>query len=78
MITEASSEPVQLQLKLKHNDGAVSSISVIAQADGRHYLLMTAPGKWAHESFLGLWKSGAATRSLSDHDLAGLENIVTT
>jgi hypothetical protein len=76
MITEASSEPVQLQLKLKHSDGALSSISVIAQANGGHYLLMTGPGKWAYEAFLGFWKSWAATRSLSDQELAALVNVV--
>jgi hypothetical protein len=76
MITEASSEPAQLQLKLKHSDGAVSSISVIAEANGGHYLLITGPGKWAYESFFGFWKSWAATRSISDQELAALENVL--
>jgi hypothetical protein len=76
MITEATNEPVQLQMNLKHSDAAVTSISVVAQANGGHYLLMTGPGKWAYESFLGFWKSWAATRSLSDQELAALENLV--
>jgi hypothetical protein len=76
MITEATSEPVQLHMTLKHHDGAVTSLSVVAQANGAHYLLMTGPGKWAYESFLGLWKSWAAKRSLSDQELAALETLV--
>jgi hypothetical protein len=74
--TEASSEPVQLGIDLKHSDGAVTSISVIAQANGGYYLRLTGPGKWAYEGFLGLWKSWAATRALSDQELTALENLV--
>jgi hypothetical protein len=76
MVTEATSEPVQLHLNLKHRDGGVTSISVIARANGGRYLCVTGSGKWAYESFLGFWKSRAATRSLSDQDLATLENLV--
>lgn len=76
MVTEATSEPVQLHLNLKHRDGGVTSISVIAGANGGRYLCVTGSGKWAYESFLGFWKSKAATRSLSDQDLATLENLI--
>jgi hypothetical protein len=75
MTTEATSEPVKLQIEIKHSDGRVTSISVVARANGGHYLRTTGPGKWACESFLGLWKSRAATRSLSDQELAALENL---
>lgn len=76
MITEATNEPADLHLHLKHSDGAVTSVSVIERSSGGHYLLVTGPGKWTYESFLGFWKSWAATRSLSDQDLAALESLI--
>ena len=76
MLTEATSEPVELRVNLTHSDATVTSICVIARVAGGHYLRLTGPGKWAYESFLGLWKSWAATRSLSAQDLAALEGLV--
>jgi hypothetical protein len=76
MITEASIEPIQLAVSLRHSDGGVTSISVIAQAKGGHYLRLTGPGQWAYRSFGGIVKSWAATRSLSDPELAQFETVV--
>jgi hypothetical protein len=76
MITEASIEPIQLQVTLKHNDGAITSMCVIAEANGGHYLRVTGPGKWAYQSFGGIFKSWAGTRPLPDQDLAAFENLV--
>jgi hypothetical protein len=45
-------------------------------ADAGHYLLVTGPGKWAYQPFGGLFKSWAATRPLSDQELAMFENFV--
>lgn len=76
MISEASGEPIQLQVNLKHSDGGITSLCVIVQANGGHYLRLTGPGKWAYRSFGGIVKSWAATRPLSDPELAELETAV--
>jgi hypothetical protein len=76
MITEASTEPTQLAVSLRHSDGAVTSISVVAQANGGHYLRLTGPGQWAYRSFGGIFKSWAAVRPLSDPELAELKTAV--
>jgi hypothetical protein len=76
MITEDSIEPIQLQVTLKNNDGGITSMCVIDEANGEHYLRVTGPGKWAYQSFGGIFKSWAATRPLSDQDLAALDNLV--
>jgi hypothetical protein len=76
MITEASLEPIQLQVTLKHDDGAITSMCVIAEANGGHYLRVSGPGKWAYQSFGGIFKSWAATRPISDQELAAFENLV--
>jgi hypothetical protein len=76
MITEASSEPAQLGVNLRHSDGTVTSVYVIARLTGGHYLRLTGPGKWAYRSMGGVFKSWAATRELSDQELAALERIV--
>ena len=76
MITEASIEPIQLAVSLRHSDGGVTSISVIAQAKGGHYVRLIGPGQWAYRSFGGIVKFWAATRPLSDPELAELEPAV--
>lgn len=78
MTTEASDEPIPLQLKLKDNDGKTASIGVIARTDGSHYLRFVSSGKWSFKSFGGLVKSSAATRSLSDKEFAALQKILGT
>ena len=75
MVTPATSEPVELRVNLKHSGGSTTTISVIARASGGHYLRLTGPGTWAYRSFGGILKSWAATRPLSDQDLAWLRNI---
>lgn len=76
MLTEATMEPCPLQVNLKHSDGATTSICVIARANGGHYLRVTGPGKWAYRSFGGMFRSWAATRELSDPELAAFESLV--
>jgi hypothetical protein len=76
MITPASSEPSQLAMSLNHRDGSTTSMSVIARAAGGYYLLLIGPHKWAYRSFLGIFKSWAAARSLSDQELLVLRNLV--
>lgn len=78
MVTEATSEPVQLHLNLKQRDGGVTSISIITRANGGRYLRVTGPGKWAYESFHGLLKFWAATQTLSEQDWAALEKLVSS
>jgi hypothetical protein len=75
-VTPPSSEPIQLQVNLRHSDGTVTSICFIAGAGGGYYLRLTGPGKWAYRSFGGIFKSWAATRALSDKELAVLQKIV--
>jgi hypothetical protein len=76
MFWEASNEPTQLQVSLKHSDGTVTTVCVIARAGGGHYLRLTGPGKWAYQSFGGIFKSWAATRELSDQEFAVLQKIL--
>lgn len=76
MITEASIEPIQLAISLRHSDGAVTSMFIIAQANGGHYLRLTGPGQWAYRSFGGILRSWAATRTLSEPELTQLETAV--
>jgi hypothetical protein len=71
MITEASAEPGQLEVKLRHSDGAFTRVSVFG-----HHLRLTGPGTWAYQSWGGIFKSWAATRELSDQELAVLQKIV--
>jgi len=78
MTTEASNEPIPLQLKLKDNDGKIASIGVIAQSDGSHYLRFGSSGKWAFKAYGGLVKSSAATRPLSDKEFVALQKILGT
>jgi hypothetical protein len=76
MVTPATSEPTQLGMNLNHSDGSTTSMSVIARSRGGYYLRLTGPDKWAYRSFLGIWKSWAAIRSLSDQKLVALRNLV--
>lgn len=76
MVTPASTEPIQLQVNLRHSDGVATSLCVIAGAGGGHYLRLNAPGKWAYRSVGGIFKSGAATRPLTDEELSVLQKIV--
>jgi hypothetical protein len=78
MITPVSSEPAELQLTLKHSDGGTTHMSIIARAGGGHYLRLTGPGTWAYRSFAKLFKSWAATRPMSDQELAALRSLVGT
>jgi hypothetical protein len=78
MTTDATSEPAELEINLRHFDGTISSIAVIAQSNGGRYLRITGPGKWAYESFHGTWRSWAATRTISDQELAALERLAST
>jgi hypothetical protein len=76
MATEATNEASALQLNLKDNDGKMASISIVEQADGRHYLRLMSADTWSYRSFGGLVKSRAATRPLSDKEFAILQKIL--
>jgi hypothetical protein len=76
MVTPAGSEAAQLGVNLNHSDGSCTAMAVIARAGGGHYLRLAGPHKWAYRSFLGIFKSWAATRPLSDQELAALRNLV--
>jgi hypothetical protein len=75
MITPGSSEPVQLEANLKHRDGHITTMSVIAGGRGGYYLRVTGPGTMAYRSLWGFFQSWAATRWLSDQDLAALRSL---
>jgi len=75
MITPGSSEPVQLEANLKHRDGKITTISVIAGRRGGYYLRVTGPGTMADQSFGGIFQSWAAIRSLSAQDLAVFRSL---
>jgi hypothetical protein len=76
MATDATSEPTALLLSLRHADGGTSTLSVKARRGGGYYLMLTGPGRWAYRSLGGLYKSWAATRSLSDPDFAALRELL--
>lgn len=78
MITPPSAEPVELEVTAKHSDGSATHMSIIARSGGGHYLRLTGPGTMAYQSFLGFFKSWAATRPLSDQELAALRRQVGT
>ena len=76
MSVPPTNEPIQLEVILKHSDGGVTSMCVIARAGGGRYLRLNGPGTWAYRSFGGIVKSWAATRPLTDEELAALLLIV--
>jgi hypothetical protein len=76
MPTEASSEPVELQVNAKDRHGHVTHISVIAGARGHYLLLSGSPGTVAYRSLGGLLESWAASRKLSDQKVAALRALV--
>jgi hypothetical protein len=74
---EASpNESVELQIKLKHAADGVTTLSVIAGVRGGHFLRLTGPGTWEYHSFLGLYKTWAATRQITDQELGTLQNLI--
>jgi hypothetical protein len=76
-ITEASpNEQVELQIKVKHADDSITAINVMVGVRGGHLLRLTGPGTWAYRSFLGLYKTWAANRRLSDQEFAVLRDLV--
>lgn len=78
MFTPPSTEPIELQVTLKHRDGSATHMSIIARAGGGHYLRLTGPGTLAYRSFGGFFKSWAATRPMPDQELAALRSLVGT
>jgi hypothetical protein len=78
MVTPASSEPVELEVAVKHNDGSATHMSVIARPGGGQYLRLTGPGIMAYRSLFGFFKSWAAIRAMSDQELAALLSEVGT
>lgn len=77
LISEASinQPPNELVLKLNHSDGRTTIVRFATSIDGKYYLQVTGPGKWAYESFLGITKSWAAIRRLSDQELAEFKTV---
>lgn len=78
MVTPPSSEPVELEVTVKHNDGSATRMSIIARSSGGQYLRLTGPGIMAYRSLFGFFKSWAAIRPLSDQELAALRSQVGT
>ncbi len=76
MITESSSESVLRLVNLKSSDGAITSICIVAQADGGHYLRVTGLGQWAYQSFGGFFKSWAATHAMSESEFAAMDGML--
>jgi hypothetical protein len=78
LLTPGSSEPVLLELSLKHTDGKSTLVSVVTQRDGHHYLRLTSSEKWAYRSAGGSFKSWAAVRPISDEELDTLQRLLRT
>jgi hypothetical protein len=78
IVTPASSEPADLEVTVKHNDGSTTRMSIIARSGGGQYLRLTGPGTMAYRSLFGLFRSWAAIRTLSDQELAALRSQVST
>jgi hypothetical protein len=60
---------------LRHRDGHITTMSVIAGGRGGYYLRVTGPGTMAYRSFGGFFQSWAATRCLSGQDLPALRSL---
>lgn len=74
---EASpNERVELQIKLNHATDGVTTLAVIAGVRGSHFLRLTGPGTRAYHSFLGLYKTWAATRQINEQELGTLKNLI--
>jgi hypothetical protein len=78
MITESSTESVLRLANLNSSGGAITSIFIVAQADGGYYdggyyLGVTGPGQWTYQSFGGIFKSWAAIRALPEQEFADFE-----
>ena len=78
IVTPPSSEPVELEVTVKHNDGSATHMSIIARSGGGQYLRLTGPGTMAYQSLFGFFKSWAAIRPFSDQELAALRSQVGT
>jgi hypothetical protein len=78
MKTETPDEPTAWQLNLRDKDGKAVLISVIMGTGGHHYLCLISSDKWSYRSFGGLVKSRAASRPVSDRELAVLRKILGT
>lgn len=76
LITPASSEPGELQLRFNDTDGKSTVVNVIAQADGHRYLRVTTSDTWAYVSRGGLFKSWAAARPISADELDDLQALL--
>jgi hypothetical protein len=74
-MTEASNETISMRFDLKGNDGNEASISVIAQTNGNYYLQLVSSTGWSYRSFGGFIKSRAASRPLSDKELAVMQKM---
>jgi hypothetical protein len=70
------SEPVQIQLNLKHGDGTSSILSVVSDAGRKHHLVFVNQGAPAYRTWLGMVKAPAATRPLADYELEALKRIL--
>ena len=76
LIAPDSSEPPELRLNLTHADGKTTSVNVVAQANGGHYLRLTNSEKWAYSSASGAFKSWAAVRPVSNQELTAMRSLL--
>jgi hypothetical protein len=75
---EVPGEPVQIQLNLKHGDGASSTLSVVSDSGRKHkhHLVFINQGAPAYHTWFGMRKAPAATRPLADYELEALQRIL--
>jgi hypothetical protein len=70
------SDPVQIQLNLKHGDGTSSTLSVVSDAGRKHHLVFINQGAPAYSTWFGIVKAPAATRPLAEYELEALQRIL--
>jgi hypothetical protein len=73
---KVASEPVQVQLSLKHGDGTSSTLSVVSDAGHKHHLVFSNQEGPAYRKWFGMVKAPAATRPLADYELEALQKIL--
>lgn len=71
-------ESIQLQLNLRHSDGTLAVVDVVADAGGKkhHLFFINGGAPWSYHAWFGKIRAPAATRPLADYELEVLTKIV--
>jgi hypothetical protein len=70
--------PSYLSLDFKYSGGRTASIRLSEISGGGHTLFLTSSDKWAYESFLGILKTWAASRPVSNKEFTAIQELSVT